>query len=65
MKHFEGFPSGRVEFTPIPNVFFSALLNDITELAELRTPLHIMAVLYRKKGYPRYVAAGELLGTPS
>jgi DNA replication protein len=61
MKEFAGFPSGRLEFTPIPSAFFSAVLNDITDMAELKTTLHVMAVLYRKKGYPRFVAFGELL----
>jgi DNA replication protein len=61
MKQFTGFPSGRVEFTPIPNAFFSAVLNDITDMAELKTTLYVMAVLYRKKGYPRFVSFGELL----
>jgi DNA replication protein len=61
MKKFAGFPSGRVEFTPIPNVFFSSLLADITDIAELKTTLHVMAALYRKKGYPRFVSFGELL----
>lgn len=61
MKKFAGFPSGRVEFTPIPNAFFSAVLNDITDIAELKTTLHALAVLYRKKGYPRLVGFGEML----
>jgi len=61
MKQFAGFPSGRVEFTPIPNVFFSGLLADITDMAELKTTLCVMAALYRKKGYPRFVSFGELL----
>jgi len=62
MKKFAGFPSGRVEFTPIPNAFFSALLNEITDIAELKTTLYVMAALYRKKGYPRFISFGELLG---
>ena len=61
MKEFGGFPSGRLEFTPVPNVFFSALLDDITDIAELKTTLHVMAALYRKKGYPRYVTFADLL----
>jgi DNA replication protein len=61
MKQFAGFPSGRVEFTPVPSAFFSAVLNDITDMAELKTTLHVMAVLYRKKGYPRFITFGELL----
>jgi len=61
MKEFGGFPSGRLEFTPVPNVFFSALLDDITDIAELKTILHVMAALYRKKGYPRYVSFADLV----
>jgi DNA replication protein len=61
MKKFAGFPSGRLEFTPVPSAFFSAVLNDITDMAELKTTLHVMAVLYRKKGYPRFVSFGELV----
>ncbi len=61
MKRFRGFPA-RMEFTPLPNVFFSSLLPQITDIAELKTTLHVMAVLYRKKGYPRFVSYGELLG---
>jgi DNA replication protein len=62
MKEFSGFPSSaRMEFTPIPNVFFSDLLAGISDIDELKTTLHVMAVLYRKKGYPRYVTFSELL----
>lgn len=61
MKEFQGFPA-RMEFTSIPNVFFSSLLPKITDLVELKTTLHVIAALYRKKGHPRYVSYGELLG---
>jgi len=60
MKDFQGFPA-RMEFTSIPNVFFSSLLPDISDVAELKMTLHVMAALYRKKGAPRYVSYGELL----
>ncbi len=60
MKEFQGFPA-RMEFTSIPNVFFSSLLPQITDMAELKTTLHVIAALYRKKGHPRYVSCGELL----
>lgn len=63
MKEFNGFPS-RMEFTSIPNVFFSGVLPDIEDMAELKVTLHAMAALYRKKGYPRYVSPGELLAVP-
>jgi DnaD/phage-associated family protein len=61
MKQFVGFPSGRMDFTPVPNAFFSTVLNNITDIAELKTTLHVLAMLYRKKGYPRFVSFGELL----
>jgi DNA replication protein len=61
MKQFQGFPA-RMEFTAVPNVFFSGLLPEIDDVAELKTTLHVMARLYRKKGYPRYVSRAELLG---
>ena len=66
MNQFQGFPSGgKVVYTSIPNIFFSGLLPQITDMAELKTTLHIIAVLYGKKGYPRFVTYGELLGNVS
>jgi DNA replication protein len=62
MTQFQGFPSGgRVQYTPIHNNFFSSLLPQIMDIAELKTILYIMAMLYVKKGYPRFIAYGELL----
>jgi DnaD/phage-associated family protein len=60
MKRFEGFP-GRSEFTPLPNAFFSDVLPRITDISELKVTLYIMAMLYRKKDYPRFVTYSELL----
>ena len=66
MTQFQGFPSGgRVEYTSIPNVFFSGLLPQITDIAELKTTLYVISVLYHKKGYPRFVSYSELLGNAS
>ena len=64
MKRFNGFPA-RMEFTSIPNVFFSSLLPQINDMAELKTTLHVLGLLYRKKGYPRFVSYNELLGNNS
>jgi DNA replication protein len=62
MTQFQGFPSGgKVLYTPIPNVFFSSLLPQIMDIAELKTILYVMAMLYTKKGYPRFIAFGELI----
>ena len=64
MKKFEGFPA-RMEYTPVPNIFFSNLLPRIDDTAELKTTLHVLAMVYRKKGYPRYVSLQELLADES
>jgi DnaD/phage-associated family protein len=61
MKKFDGFPA-RMDFTPLPNLFFSRLLPQITDMAELKVTLHVLAALYRKRGYPRFVTFTELLG---
>jgi DNA replication protein len=66
MNEFQGFPSGgRVEYTSIPKVFFSGLLPQITDMAELKTTLHIIATLYVKKGAIRFVTYSELLSDVS
>jgi len=61
MKKFGGFPA-RMDFTPIPNVFFSSVLPQITDMAEMKATLHLLAALYRKRGYPRFAVYRELLG---
>ncbi|OGN94730.1 MAG: hypothetical protein A2Y89_01285 [Chloroflexi bacterium RBG_13_51_18] len=63
MTKFQGFPSGgRVQYTAIPGVFFSDVLPQITDIDELKTTLHIIAVLYQRKGYPRFIRYDELMG---
>ena len=64
MKQFSGFPA-RMQFTPIPNVFFSRLLPQISNITELTTTLHIFWSLYGKRGYPRFTTYRELLGNAS
>ncbi len=64
MTQFTGFPT-KMQFTSIPNFFFSTLLPQISDIAELKTTLHILAALYRKRGYPRFVTHTELLGNAS
>ena len=61
MKKFGGFPA-RMEFTPVPNVFLSSLLPQIEDINELKVTLHIFRLLYRRKGYPRFVTLAELRG---
>ena len=64
MKRFNGFPA-RMKYTAIPNLFFSSLLPQIEDMAELKTTLHIFSLLYGKKGYPRFLTHNELLGDKS
>ncbi len=60
MKQFTGFPA-KMQFTPLPNLFFSTLLPQISDITELKTTLHIFEALYRKRGYPRFITYSELL----
>ena len=64
MKQFAGFPA-KMQFTPLPNFFFSALLPQISDIIELKATLHIFETLYHKRGYPRFVTYRELLSNKS
>jgi len=64
MKQFTGFPA-RMSFTPVPNLFFTALLAQIKDINELKTTLHVFRVIYGKRGYPRFTTYRELLGDSS
>ena len=62
MSYFAGFPEGRTRFTPIPDLFFSKLLREINDLAELKVSLYMFWFLNRQTGYPRYMTMAELEG---
>ncbi len=64
MEQFKGFPA-KTKFTAIPNSFFSALLPQISDIAELKTTLHIFQTIYQKRGYPRFTTYKELLSSKS
>ena len=64
MGQFQGFPA-KTQFTPIPNLFFSDLLSQISDIAELKTTLHIFWALYKKRGYPRFLTYRELASNAS
>ena len=64
MKPFTGFPA-KMQFTPVPNFFFSTLLPQISDISELKTTLHIFRALYCKRGYPRFITHRELLTNTS
>ena len=59
---FSGFPGGRLAQTPLPNLLFSELIPQIDDLGELKTTLHILWLLSRKRGSPRFVTLQELQG---
>ncbi len=63
MIQFKGFPA-KMQFTPIPNIVFSSLLPQITDIIELKVLLHIFEILYPKKGMLRFISFGELLSHP-
>lgn len=56
---FAGFPAG-AETTPVPNVFFSRLLAEMADPAEVRVALYALFATRRKRTYPRFVTAEEL-----
>jgi len=58
-KSFSGFPE-KVDVVPIPVLFFNSVLPSITDIAELKTILHIFNVLSGRRGYPRFISYLEL-----
>ncbi len=56
---FVGFPSGRLRVTPLPDLFFSELLAQIDDLAELKLTLHVLWRLAHHKS-PLCVNLSEL-----
>jgi len=60
MRPFSGFPAGKTRFTPIPDLFYTDLLQRIADLAELRVTLFMFWFLNRQRGYPRYMTMAEM-----
>jgi len=60
MKQFDGFPA-RMDFTPIPNLFLNVVLPQIEDTNELHLSLHLFRLLYVKRGYPRFIARGDMM----
>lgn len=56
---FRGFPP-RSRLTPLPDAFFTALLPQIHDLAELRVTLCVLRSIYLKRGYARFLVREEL-----
>jgi DNA replication protein len=64
MEQFKGFPS-KMKFTAVPDFFLNRLLPQISDMAELKTTLHVFQALYHKRGYPRFATYKELAGNRS
>jgi DNA replication protein len=60
MTAFAGFPSGKNPYVPVPEVFFTVLLPEIEDSAELKVTLHLFWLLAQKQGEPRCVSDREL-----
>jgi DNA replication protein len=58
-KAFSGFPE-RMEVTPIPTLFLTALMPHIDNIAVLKVVLHIFRLLSQRREYPRFVTLAEL-----
>jgi DNA replication protein len=61
MTTFTGFPAGKNPFVPIPEVFFTQVLPEIEDSAELKVTLHLFWLLAQKHGNPRCANERELL----
>ncbi|GAC1380150.1 MAG: DnaD domain protein [Ktedonobacteraceae bacterium] len=61
MTGFTGFPSGKNPYVPVPEVFFTILLPEIEDSAELKVTLHLFWLMAQKQGNPRCVSDHELL----
>lgn len=61
MTGFTGFPSGKNPYVPVPEAFFTVLLPEIEDTAELKVTLHLFWLLAQKQGNPRCVSDRELL----
>ena len=53
--------SPEVQFTSLPNVFFTRLMPKIQDIAELKATLCVLYLLNRRREYPRFVTLAELL----
>lgn len=64
MTSFTGFPKGKVPTVAVPEVFFTQLLPEIEDYAELRVTLFFFWYLAQKGSGPRCTTEEELLRNP-
>ncbi len=60
MTAFTGFPTGKNPYVPIPEVFFTHILPEIEDSAELKVTLHIFWRLARKQAELRCISDQEM-----
>jgi DNA replication protein len=60
MTAFAGFPTGKNPYVPIPEVFFTHILPEIEDGAELKVTLHIFWRLARKQAELRCISDEEM-----
>ena len=60
MTTFVGFPTGKNPYVPVPEVFFTQVLPEIEDSAELKVTLHLFWLLAQKQGNPRCASDREL-----
>jgi DnaD/phage-associated family protein len=60
-KNFEGFPEGRMELIPVPDLFFRDLIPKIDNLNELKVTLYAFWALTRRGGSFKYLVKSRLL----
>ena len=61
-KGFSGFPEGKLQSTPIPNLFFSELLPAIDHLGEFKVSMYAFWALAHKEGRFRYLSREQIAG---
>jgi DNA replication protein len=64
MPAFSGFPAGKNPSVPLPEQFFTTLLPEIEDFAELKVTLHLFWLLAQKRGTPRCASERELAADP-
>lgn len=62
---FAGFPGRGARYTAVPDLFFSRLLGEIEDAAELRALLFVFWRLRGKQGDGHFVTLSELAGIPA
>ena len=64
MPAFSGFAAGTQSSVPLPEQFFTSLLPEIEDQAELKVTLHLFWLLSQKRGAPRCASERELAADP-